>query len=210
MIHDLFPTKVLIKDVDLTEEELNEMEIAVQAIFISHMSESGSHIDSGENTMPLFTKENMQVFPVLNKLKDIFIDGFVELGAANSDKKITEETRKLVEELVDNHAGRLPLMKTGDYKQIHAHPGSTAFGVFYLTDVDNEKNGGYLVLRDPSFHTTPHFSGAKSHKIETRAGRLVIAPTHVWHEVTPYYGKEDRITVVSNLNYMAEKYADIL
>lgn len=209
MIHDMFPTKVLIKDVNLTFDQLNEMEMAVQAVFTSHIAMTGSHVISGENTMPLFIEENMQVFPILKTLRDIFIDGFLELGASNSEKEITKKSRNLIEELVDNHAGRLPLMKSGDYKQIHAHPGCAAFGVFYLTDVDNENDGGYLILRDPSFHTTPLFTREKSHKIETRAGRLIIAPTHVWHEVTPYYGEEDRITVVSNLNYMHEKYVDI-
>ena len=106
--------------------------------------------------------------------------------------------------MMDNHAGRLPIMRNGDYKGIHSHPGSTAFGIFYLTDVDNKKDGGKLILRDPSFHTNPGFRSLMTHEIETKAGRLVIAPSYIWHEVTPYYGKEDRITVVSNLVYVPE------
>jgi hypothetical protein len=43
-----------------------------------------------------------------------------------------------------------------------------------------------------------------THEIETRAGRLIIAPSYIWHEVTPYYGKEDRLTAVSNLSYLTD------
>lgn len=210
MIHDLFPTKVLIKDIEFTADEAVDLGIALQAIFASHTAETGSHVDSGEDSMPLFTPENIEVFPVLKKLKDIFIDGFWELGMANAgDVKDPAGARKKIAELVDNHAGRLPLMRKGDYKQIHSHPGNVAFGVFYLTDVDNEKDGGELILRDPSFHTTPHFAGKSTYRVATKAGRLIIAPTHIWHEVTPYYGEEERITVVSNLCYMPEKYNDL-
>ena len=210
MIHDLFPTKVLIKDIEFTAKEAEDLNVAIQAIFTSHTAQTGSHVDSGEDSMPLFTAENIQVFPILKKLKDIFVDGFWELGMASAEVSADPAgARKKIEELVDNHAGRLPIMRKGDYKQVHSHPGNVAFGVFYLSDVDNEKDGGYLVLRDPSFHTTPHFVGPSKHKIETKAGRLIIAPTHIWHEVTPYYGDEDRITVVSNLCYMPERYTDL-
>lgn len=209
MIHDLFPTKVLIKDIELTEKDATDLEVAISAIFTAHEAKSGSHVDSGEDSMPLFNEYNIKVFPVLQKLKDLFIDGFVELGLAYEGNTKQEDTREKIAEMVDNHAGRLPLMRNGDYKQIHSHPGNVAFGIFYLTDVDNEKDGGYLVLRDPSFNTTPVYGGQQTCKIKTKAGRLIIAPTHVWHEVTPYHGKEDRVTVVSNLCYMPERYTDI-
>ena len=209
MIYHLFPSNVLIKDTELTEQQLDELAVAIQAIFASHQALTGSHVESGEDSMPLFTKENIEIFPVLQTLKDIFIDGFMELLCSFGDKEPGEHTRNKVEQLVNNHAGRLPIMRKGDYKQIHSHPGNVAFGVFYLTDVDNEKDGGYLILRDPAFHTTPHFTHHQSHKVETKAGRLIIAPTHVWHEVSPYFGDEDRVTVVSNLCYMPEEYNDI-
>lgn len=207
---DLFPTKVLIKDTELTNQQLSEMEIAIQAVFASHQAQTGSHIESGEETIPLFTPENIEIFPVLQTLKDTFIDGYIELGLANSDKQeVTDDIRQKVEELVDNHAGRIPLMRSGEYKQVHCHPGAFAFAVFYLTDVDNERDGGYLVLRDPSFNTAAMFTGEKKHLVETKAGRLIVGPAHLWHEVTPYHGDEDRVTVVSNLNIIQEEYADI-
>ena len=209
MIYDLFPTKVLIKDTELTDQQLFDLDVAIQAIFASYEAMTGSHVTSGENSMPLFTEENLRTFPVLQDLRNIFIDGFVELGLSNKQNELKEDTRKKIEQLVDNHAGRLPIMRKGDYKQTHTHPGTAAFGIFYLTDVDNEKDGGKLVLRNPAFHNTPAYGESQRFEVETKAGRLVIAPSYIWHEVTPYYGDEQRVTVVSNLSYMQENYVDI-
>lgn len=201
MIHKLFPSNVLIKDVDLTDQQIFDIEVAINAIFKSHEAITGSHIVSGEDSMPLFTEENINTFPIIKQLKDIFLDGFCELAQSLPNNIMTRDD---IELMMDNHSGRLPIMRSGDYKGIHSHPGSTAFGVFYLTDVDNKKDGGKLILRDPSFHTNPGFRSDMTHEVETKAGRLIIAPSYVWHEVTPYCGKEDRITVVSNLVYVQE------
>ena len=201
MIHSIFPTNILIEDVDFSDDEVTELTVAINTIFKSHEALTGSHVVSGEDSMPLFTDENITVFPILKKLKQLFADGFYKVAESNPNNSVTKES---IEIMMDNHAGRLPIMRTGDYKGIHSHPGSTAFGIFYLTDVDNKKDGGKLILRDPSFHTNPGFRSAMTYEVETKAGRLVIAPSYVWHEVTPYHGKEDRITVVSNLIYVPE------
>lgn len=201
MIHSLFPTNVLIKDIDFTEDQVTDMSVAINAIFKSHEALTGSHVVSGEDSMPLFTNENIKTFPILQTLKEIFIDGFYELAQSYPTNSLTRSSIKI---MMDNHAGRLPIMRTGDYKGIHSHPGTTAFGIFYLTDVDNKKDGGKLILRDPSFHTNPGFKSPMTYEVETKAARLVIAPSYIWHDVTPYYGKEDRVTVVSNLSYLPE------
>tara|TARA_R110000823_G_scaffold224387_5_gene352414 strand:+ start:2868 stop:3488 length:621 start_codon:yes stop_codon:yes gene_type:complete len=201
MIHNLFPSSVLIEDVDLTDEQINDLSVAINTVFKAHEAITGCHKISGEDSMPLFTKENTNTFPILKKLRHIFIDGFLKLAESDPDNILT---KKSIELMMDNHAGRLPIMKTNDYKGLHSHPGTVAYGIFYLTDVNNDKDGGKLILRDPSFHISPGYRRKMKHEIETKRGRLVIAPSYVWHEVTPYYGTEDRITVVSNLSLVPE------
>jgi hypothetical protein len=39
--------------------------------------------------------------------------------------------------------------------------------------------------------------------IETEKNTIIIVPAHVWHEVTPYYGEEDRLAVVMNISFPA-------
>jgi hypothetical protein len=63
-----------------------------------------------------------------------------------------------------------------------------------------KKHGGKLILKDPSFHSNYSFHPPEDYGIETRKNRLIVAPAYVWHEVSPYIGDEDRITVVVNLH----------
>jgi len=198
MIKTVFPVNVLIKDHDMTPEFTGELSAAVQAIFQQLMVERGLTRDDVSNEeFPVFTEENFKAFPVLKDLQELFIDGFYEL--ANSFEENTL-TREMVAKMVSANVGKLPLMKKGDYKRIHGHTNAIAFAVFYLTDVDNDKHGGKLILKDPSFHSNFSFHPPEDFEIETRKNRLVIAPGYVWHEVTPYTGDEDRVTVVINLH----------
>jgi hypothetical protein len=198
MIKTVFPVNVLIKDHNLPEEFTNELSAAVQAIFQSLMVERGlSRDDVTNEEFPVFTEENMTAFPVLKQLQSLFVDGFYELASSFEENTLT---REMVEKMVSANVGKLPLMKKGDYKRVHGHTNAIAFAVFYLTDVDNTRHGGQLILKDPSFHSNFSFHPPEDFAIDTKKNRLVIAPAYVWHEVTPYLGDEDRITVVINLH----------
>lgn len=198
MIKTVFPVNVLIKDHDMPDEFTNELSSAVQAIFQSLMVENGLSRDEITNEeFPVFTEKNFQAFPVLKQLQEIFIDGFYELASSYEENTLTKE---MIAKMVSSNVGKLPLMKKGDYKRVHGHTNAIAFAVFYLTDVDNERHGGQLVLKDPSFHSNFSFHPPEDFAVDTKKNRLVIAPAYVWHEVTPYCGDDDRITVVINLH----------
>lgn len=198
MIKTVFPVNVLIKDHTMPDEFASELSSAVQAVFQSLMIEKGlSRDDIADEEFPVFTKENLAAFPLLKQLQEIFIDGFYELANSYEENTLT---RDMIAKMVSSNVGKLPLMKKGDYKRIHGHTNAVAFAVFYLSDVDNKRHGGELILKDPSFHSNYSFHPPEDHAIETKKNRLVVAPAYVWHEVTPYTGDEDRITVVVNLH----------
>lgn len=198
MIKTVFPVNVLIKDHAMPVECTDELSSAVQAIFQSLMVEKGlSKDDIANEEFPVFTEDNFIAFPVLKQLQETFIDGFYELASSYEENTLT---RDMIAKMVSSNMGKLPLMKKGDYKRIHGHTNAIAFAVFYLTDVDNERHGGELILKDPSFHSNYSFHPPEDFAIETKKNRLVIAPGYVWHEVTPYTGDDDRITVVINLH----------
>lgn len=198
MIKTVFPVNVLIKDHTMPDEFASELSSAVQAVFQSLMIEKGlSRDDIANEEFPVFTKENLAAFPLLKQLQEIFIDGFYELANSYEENTLT---RDMIAKMVSSNVGKLPLMKKGDYKRIHGHTNAVAFAVFYLSDVDNKRHGGELILKDPSFHSNYSFHPPEDHAIETKKNRLVVAPAYVWHEVTPYTGDEDRITVVVNLH----------
>lgn len=198
MIHQLFPVNILIKDYDFGDDWNKEMDSIVHAAFTEHMASNElSYIKTGDNELPLFTEENLKIFPILNNLRQLFVDGFYELAQSFSNNEITKE---YVEQQVHRNTGRLPFMKTGDFKHIHNHLKASAFAVFYLTGVDNDKDGGQLILRDPAFHSNFGFHSPTEYRVETKRNRLIVVPSYVWHEVTPYLGNETRTTVVMNLD----------
>jgi len=199
MIKTVFPVNVLIKDFEKQESFSSELSSCVQAIFQSQLIEKGlTRNEVGDNEFPVFTKENLEKFPVLKELQSIFVDGFFELANSFEENVLTKE---MIAKMVSTNVGKLPLMKKGDYQRLHTHTSSIAFGIFYLTDVDNDRHGGKLILKDPSFHGNSSFHPPEDYEIETRKNRLIVAPSYVWHEVTPYSGDEDRITIVINLHW---------
>ena len=201
MIHDIFPTKIYVKDYGMTNEWTDEVKSIVKTIFAMEEAKGRSFNDIAENNIPLFTPENEILYPVLTELKSYFVDGFTELAASN----FTEEPlpfsidREFIQKRISQEPGKLPFMRNGNYKTVHNHVGDMAFGIFYLDDVDNATQGGELQLRDPSFNSNIGFTGYDKYAIATKRNRLVIAPAHVWHEVTQYNGVE-RTAVVINLN----------
>ena len=196
-IKEIFPIKVLIKDLDLADYQNQEIKSVTQAIMAQHQANTGVPLaELTDNEIPLFTPENLEAFPILQEVRQIFIDGFVELAQSFTNNVLTKEQ---IEEQVTNNTGKLPIMKRGDYKELHNHVGASAFGILYLDFVDNDTDGGKLILRDPAMHSNVGFSEGQKFEIETRKNRLIIAPAYLWHEVTPYMG-EERCTLVFNLD----------
>jgi hypothetical protein len=198
MIKTIFPVNILVKDYELPDSFSDDLSASIQAIFQVIMLENQiSKEEAGDNEFPVFTEENMQTFPALRELRKMFVDGFYELASSFEGNTLTREN---IETMVHANVGKLPLMQKGDYKRLHNHVNAVAFGIFYLSDVDNNKNGGKLILKDPSFHSNFSFHPPSDYEVETKKNRLVVAPGYIWHEVTPYLGDEDRITVVVNLH----------
>ena len=203
MIKEIFPTKILIEDYDKSQQWSDELKSILKTIFANEEAQGRKFDDITENSLPLFTSENEQTFPILTEVKQMFIDGFYNLAKSFDDYNEQAGPCKLtlddITNKVSKETGRLPFMRNGDFKSVHNHLGAQAFGIFYVEDVDNEGEGGELVLRDPSFNSTMGFATENRYKIDTKRNRLIIAPAHVWHEVTPYLG-EERTAIVLNLN----------
>jgi hypothetical protein len=198
-IKSIFPTNILIKDLEISESDEKDLDLVVKTVMASFIAESGiTQVEAGENHLPLFTEENIERFPVLEKVREHFIDGFSELAESYNSSDVFNKNK--IKQLVNKYTGRLPFMEEGNYKDTHSHPGCIAFGILYLSNVDNNKDGGILKLFDPSWSNTIGFSNDPIHEIETKKHRLIIAPAHVWHSVSPYNGKETRATIVINLD----------
>jgi oxalate decarboxylase/phosphoglucose isomerase-like protein (cupin superfamily) len=199
MIQTIFPVKILVEDHQYTDEWNKSLSAFLKAHFTKSVEASGDYADASDEEYGVFTPENLSKCSELRDLREMFVDGFYKLSQSfetNKEKKLTRE--KVSESLCENF-GRLPFMKKGDVKRIHTHSDADAFGIFYLSEIDNVKQGGQLVLHDPSFNSLMYFRENRTMEIPTKKHRLIIAPSSVWHEVYQYLGDEERITVVVNL-----------
>ena len=204
MIKEIFPTKILVKDFDKSQDWTDELKSIVLAVFAEEETKGKDFYEIANDSLPLFTDENMEKFPILKEVREYFIEGFYELASSfdnyEEHSRLFDLTPEGIRKKVSKELGRLPFMKGGDFKEVHNHIGAHAFGIFYLEDVANDSEGGQLVLRDPSFNSNLGFAGSQRYKVETKRNRLVVAPAHVWHEVTQFDG-EQRTAIVINLNY---------
>ena len=104
--------------------------------------------------------------------------------------------------------------RTGHGNEFHSHPGSFWSAVYYVDDggIDADPSlGGELEFMDPrgpgpamyapnlAFGSAGLSVGANE-VVRPRAGRMVMFPSWVLHQVRPYRGKAERISIALNLS----------
>ena len=119
-------------------------------------------------------------------IRSFFMEGFKELCKAYDETSSFDI----------NSMNMINPMKFGDFKSCHTHDVIDAFGVYYLND---SEEGGKLRLYDPRFLNKKSFIKEAYIEIEPKTGLMIVAPYYIWHEVTPYLGKETRYSLVCNM-----------
>jgi len=104
--------------------------------------------------------------------------------------------------------------RSGDANEYHSHPGAYWSGVYYVDDggIDDDPSlGGELEFMDPrgpmAAIYAPHLAVAMpgglkagaNEPVIPKAGRLVMFPSWLLHQVRPYRGNAERISVAFNL-----------
>jgi uncharacterized protein (TIGR02466 family) len=104
--------------------------------------------------------------------------------------------------------------RSGHGNEFHSHPGSFWSGVYYVDDggIDGDPAlGGELEFMDPRgpgpAMYAPHLAFGKAglsvganETVRPKAGRLVMFPAWLLHQVRPYRGKAERISIAFNLS----------
>ena len=102
--------------------------------------------------------------------------------------------------------------RSGHGNEFHSHPGSFWSAVYYVDDggiADNPSLGGELEFMDPRgalpLMNAPHLrmvgsiSAGATERVVPKAGRLVMFPAWLMHQVRPYTGTAERISIAFNL-----------
>lgn len=208
MIVTPFSTKVLVKDYDMPDEwttnlistleflaEHNTIACSLTKLLTDNTVAEQFKYDTHKRTKPYIVhEESAQHFTIISDLRNIFLQGFLDLNTAYN----TQYTEKHIREHYKTDSGNFAVLKSGQRVGLHRHP-SIGFAIFYLTDVDNETDGGELILHDPSFHCNKYFHSDREIRIKTKKNRLIVGAADIWHEVTPYVGNHDRMCAVIDL-----------
>ena len=104
--------------------------------------------------------------------------------------------------------------RSGHGNEYHSHPGAYWSGVYYVDDggiAADPSLGGELEFMDPRgpapAMNAPHLayamagglSAGATERVRPRAGRLVLFPAWMMHQVRPYRGTAERISIAFNL-----------
>lgn len=112
---------------------------------------------------------------------------------------------------VSNHSW-FHITRSGGYASVHNHPMAAWSSVYCVASGDDEgalnPDNGVLRFLDArpaasmyldagNMHLRrPYGHGSINYRLEP--GQLIVFPSHLMHEVAPYHGSSERITVASN------------
>jgi len=206
MIKELFPTRVYIEDFNFDDNFTITLTAVLKEAHVENMADKPDY-ESACEEMFLFTEERLAKYPELNKLLDIFVQGFTDLLRADPGDPEYYQHDLIISRIRDTIIGKntkrpwvkLAFMKRGGAKKTHIHEQCCAFGVFYPQDVDNAVKGAMLQLQSPLHLTQHHFASEAEYEVETKKNRLIIAPNYVWHSVSEYLSDKERMCVVVSL-----------
>lgn len=144
-------------------------------------------------------------------------------GAAAA--QLLDAARGVADQLTTDRAGRRVAIawkanmwanvnRRGDANEFHAHPGAFWSGVYYVDDggIGSDPSlGGELEFMDPrgpgvamyapnlAFAMPGGLSLGANETVPPKTGRLVMFPAWVLHQVRPYRGGGERISIAFNL-----------
>lgn len=105
--------------------------------------------------------------------------------------------------------------RAGQSNEFHIHPAAMWSGTYYVDDAgaaDDPAQGGELELLDPrgaapamyapllAFAGPGGLAVGATETIRPKAGRLVLFPAWLYHQVRPYRGPGERISIAFNLS----------
>ena len=196
MIHSVFPN--LIHEIEIE----NFKKIQSELIDFVYNEESENPVGQlfsnkgGWQSNPFYHQHDNLLSSILNK----------EIISYFSDSSVFKENLQL------GYTGLwLNINKNGDYNTLHCHPTGDLSGVFWI-EVPSEGDSGNLKFASPH-----NFTEHQSFKIynprvmeqltyfeeywfSPSPGRILIFPSHLYHEVLPNQTRKDRISASFNIS----------
>jgi uncharacterized protein (TIGR02466 family) len=108
----------------------------------------------------------------------------------------------------------LTCRRQGDANEFHSHPGACWSGVYYVDDggIDADPSFGgefefmsprgplpTMAAPHPAFAMPGGLAGGAAERVQPKSGHLVMFPAWMMHQVQPYRGTAERVSIAFNL-----------
>lgn len=111
-------------------------------------------------------------------------------------------------DVVVNYTSWMHLTRRGGWHSAHCHPNSAWSGIYTVDPGDTSGSSGHVRFHNPAtlvYHdpSTAFLNGAgwRAVDVEPVSGRVLLFPSFVVHEVLPYEGGSDRVTINFNMTF---------
>jgi hypothetical protein len=191
---EIFKTAVVAKQFTHLPEDFNKVLAGLMMARLHELDESpgtkegyqkAGNVDAG-----IFDTSNHDY---IKMLENMFNESFKELF-----NHFHPEDNRDISDCIRN-CSRITVMREGDFKRLHTHSGTDAYGIYYVDVGDANEDNGVLELEDPKMLQKLAFTEAPVVKITPQDSMMVVAPSYIRHRVTPYSGHKERIAIVCNL-----------
>lgn len=98
------------------------------------------------------------------------------------------------------------ILRHGEYHSVHSHPNAIWSGVYYVTgneEIEDKPFSGRFELLDPRPAAGLNYADSSSlygrFLLNPRPGQMLVFPAWMQHQVHPYFGDGERITVAFNV-----------
>ncbi|MBM3644037.1 MAG: hypothetical protein FJX02_06820 [Alphaproteobacteria bacterium] len=198
----LFPTPVLLVDVPDAERANGEWRRVLLERERSQPSQSHSTLGGWQSTWDVDRWAGAQALALLALARNIA----QQATRARDGSAVTPVWRTNMWANIN---------RSGHGNEFHSHPGAFWSGVYYVDDggiAADPSLGGELEFMDPrrpgpamyapqlAFAIPGGLSVGANETVQPRAGRLVMFPAWLLHQVRPYRGTAARISVAFNLS----------
>lgn len=98
------------------------------------------------------------------------------------------------------------VLRYGQYHSVHSHPNAVWSGAYYVTgneDIEDQPFSGRFELLDPRPGASLNYADSSAlygrFLLNPKPGQMLVFPSWMQHQVHPYFGKGERITVAFNV-----------
>ncbi|MCG8316019.1 MAG: 2OG-Fe(II) oxygenase family protein [Pseudomonadales bacterium] len=98
------------------------------------------------------------------------------------------------------------ILRYGQYHSVHTHPNAAWSGVYYVTgnqEIEDNPFSGRFELLDPRPGASVNYADSSNlysrFLLNPSPGQMLVFPAWMQHQVHPYFGDSERITIAFNL-----------